>query len=89
MRHKQFTHNGINYTARLEGETLRTVAITRDEHDAQPLINLDPVDHDLAHRLQKMNDAEFLDRAIDQAINENLFAKAAESGGPVVALLKG
>lgn len=88
MQQKQFTHQGVGFTARLEGETARSVSITRDDHHGHPFVNLDPVDHELAHRLQKLDDAEFLDHAIQQAIADGLIAKALESGGPVVALLK-
>lgn len=88
MQQKSFTHQGLNFTARLDGETARSVSITRDEHPSHPFVNLDPVDHDLAHRLQQLNDSEFLDRAIQQAIADSLIDKALASGGPVVALLK-
>lgn len=90
MHRKQFTLEGntATFTASLEGETRRIVQITRDDRPGQPFLTLDPVDHDVAHALQDMNDEDFLDMAIRQAIEDHLVDKALESHGPVVALLK-
>lgn len=90
MHQKQFTLEGktTTFTASLESETHRTVQITRDDHPGQPFLTLDPVDHEVAHALQRMSDEDFLDMAIRQAIDDHLIDKALESHGPVVALLK-
>lgn len=90
MTQKSFRVDGVStaFTAILESETGRMVRISRDDHPQTPLITLDPVDHDVAHALQALPDDAFLDKAIRQAIDDGLIAKALESGGPVVALLK-
>ena len=90
MYRKQFNVDGVSntFTARLEGETGRTVQIERDDHPGHPFVTLDPVSHDVAHELQKLSDQEFLDMAIRQAIEDKLIAKALQSHGPIVALLK-
>ncbi|GAA5233682.1 hypothetical protein FOZ76_07680 [Verticiella sediminum] len=90
MRQKTFTvpGAGIRCTAKLEGETARTVLITRDDHPQTPLLTLDPVDHELAHVLQDLPDDEFLELAITRALDDGLLRKALDSGGPVVALLR-
>ena len=90
MHHKQFTLEGqaTTFTASLEGETRRIVQITRDDRPGHPFLTLDPVDHDVAHELQKISDEAFLDMAIRQATEDRLIEKALESHGPVVALLK-
>ncbi len=90
MHHKQFSVDGVSitFTAALEGETARTVQITRDDHPGRPFLTLDPVDHEVAHALQKMSDEVFLEMAIRQAIDEHLIHKALESHGPIVAMLK-
>jgi len=90
MHEKQFSVEGVTplFTARLEGETGRTVQITRDDRPGVPFLTLDPVDHEVAHALQSLSDASFLDKAIQQAIDDQLIHKALESHGPIVALLK-
>ncbi len=90
MTQKSFRVDGVaaGFTATLESETGRMVRIDRDDQPGTPLLTLDPVDHDVAHDLQALSDEAFLDRAIRQAIDDGLIARALESGGPVVAMLR-
>jgi len=90
MHKKHFSLEGqkTTFTASLEGETRRTVQISRDDRPGVPFLTLDPVDHEVAHALQKMSDDAFIDMAIRQAIDDQLIEKALESHGPIVALLK-
>ncbi len=90
MHEKAFQVDGVTvgFTARLGGETGRTVLIMRNDRPEPPFVTLDPVDHHVAHELQRIPDDEFLELAIIQARRDGLIEKALHSGGPVVAMFK-
>lgn len=90
MRQKSFSVETCptTLTARLGGETGRTVLIMRDDQPEPPFVTLDPVNHEIAHALQSIPDDQFLDLAIAQALHDGLIHKALQSGGPVVALFR-